>query len=159
MFFRNYAERAIAVIKGGPHYPNINGEIEFRQLSEGVEVIVRVHNLPPFYREGDLAVGPFGFHIHDGNSCEPGTQDNPFPETGAHYNPTNAIHPNHAGDLPIIMPMSDGSAFMRFITDRFRLNEVLGKPVLIHQSPDDFRAQPAGNSGLKIACGIITPIR
>ena len=159
MFYRNYIERAIAVIRGGVNYPNISGEVEFRQLSEGVEVTVRIHNLPPFTREGDMVISPFGFHIHDGNSCTEGTQENPFPDTGAHYNPENSIHPNHAGDFPVIMPMSDGTAYMRFMTDKFKLNEVLNKPVVIHQSPDDYRTQPAGNSGLKIACGLITVIR
>ncbi|HEY8390487.1 MAG TPA: superoxide dismutase family protein [Clostridia bacterium] len=159
MFFRNYIERAIAVIRGGHHYPNISGEVEFRQLNEGVEVTVRIYNLPPFTREDDLVISPFGFHIHDGNSCDEGTLDNPFPMTGGHYNPENTIHPNHAGDFPVIVPMSDGTAYMRFITDRFRLREVLNKPVVIHQSPDDYRTQPAGNSGLKIACGIITAVR
>jgi Cu-Zn family superoxide dismutase len=159
MFYKNYVQRAIAVIKGGPQYPDIKGEVEFRQLTEGVEVFVRIHNLPCFYRDDDWVISPFGFHIHDGDSCDPGTEDNPFPNTGNHYNPTNTIHPNHAGDLPVIMPMSDGSAYMRFITDKFKLNEVIGKPVVIHLSPDDFRTQPSGNSGLKIACGIITPIR
>lgn len=159
MFFKNYIERAVAVIKGGKIYPHINGEVEFRQLSEGVEVTVRIYNLPPFARIDDLAISPFGFHIHDGTSCEEGTEHNPFPMTGGHYNPTDTIHSNHAGDLPVIMPMSDGTAFMKFITDRFRLEEILGKPIVIHQSPDDFRTQPAGDSGVKIACGMITAIR
>jgi Cu-Zn family superoxide dismutase len=159
MFFRNYIERAIAVVKGGQHYPNISGEIEFRQLSEGVEVTVRIHNLPPFSREGNAVISPFGFHVHDGTSCDPGTESMPFPDAGNHYNPTGTIHPNHAGDFPVIMPMSDGTAYMRFMTDKFRLNEVLNKPVIIHQSPDDYRTQPAGNSGLKIACGMIVAVR
>lgn len=159
MFYRNYIEHAVAVIKGGVNYPNISGEVEFRQLSEGVEITIRIYNLPPFSREGGMVISPFGFHIHDGDSCAEGTKENPFPDTGEHYNPENTIHPNHAGDFPVIMPMSDGTAYMRFMTDKFRLNEVINKPVVIHQSPDDYRTQPAGNSGLKIACGIISAAR
>ena len=49
-------------------------------------------------------------------------------------------------------------AFLAFITDRFTANEVIGKTVIIHDSPDDFTTQPSGNAGNKIACGIISKI-
>lgn len=44
---------------------------------------------------------------------------------------------------------------MNFLTDRITLKEVIGKAVVIHSMPDDFTSQPSGNSGEKIACGII----
>lgn len=52
---------------------------------------------------------------------------------------------------------TDGKAFSMFMTDRFTVNEVIGKTVIIHLHPDDFAAQPSGNSGDKIACGVINP--
>lgn len=48
-------------------------------------------------------------------------------------------------------------AMMIFYTDRFRPREILGRTLVIHDMPDDFRTQPSGNSGMKIACGLIFP--
>ena len=94
--------------------------------------------------------GFYALHIHDGDSC---TGDG-FPESGVHYNPCGAAHPHHAGDLPPLLS-SAGKAKMSVLTGRFRVDEIIGKTVIIHSEPDDFRTQPSGNAGKKIACGII----
>lgn len=44
---------------------------------------------------------------------------------------------------------------MNFFTNRFRASDVIGKTIIIHQNPDDYRTQPAGNSGNRLACGVI----
>lgn len=49
----------------------------------------------------------------------------------------------------------NGNAFLCFMTNRFKIKEVLGKSVIIHSKPDDFTTQPSGNAGEKIACGMI----
>ena len=95
----------------------------------------------------------FGFHIHDGMSCT-GNETDPFADTGMHYNPSNTEHPFHAGDLPPL-PGYRGNAFSIFLAGSFRLEDVLGKAIIVHAKPDDFTTQPSGNSGEKIACGII----
>ena len=64
----------------------------------------------------------------------------------------------HAGDLPPLM-MQQGRAHMTVRTDRFRVQDILGRTVVIHSDPDDFRTQPSGMSGTKIACGVIRPGR
>ena len=74
-----------------------------------------------------------------------------------HYNPNGAEHPCHAGDLPPLFSAA-GKAFMVFLTNRLSVNEVIGKTVVIHSNADDFTTQPSGNSGSKIACGIILRI-
>lgn len=51
-----------------------------------------------------------------------------------------------------------GYAYMTFLTDRFKLKDVIGKAIIIHSMPDDFTSQPSGNSGEKIACGIINKV-
>ena len=91
-----------------------------------------------------------GFHIHEGMGC--GGDD--FAETMGHYNPKDCPHPYHAGDLPPLFADA-GMAWMAVLTSRFTLEEVLGRTVVIHAMPDDFHTQPAGNSGRKIACGVI----
>jgi Cu-Zn family superoxide dismutase len=50
---------------------------------------------------------------------------------------------------------NNGYAFLAFYTDRFTPGQVVGRAVIIHQNPDDFRSQPAGNAGKRLACGII----
>ncbi len=136
---------AVAYVRGGADAPNINGQVRFYQELRSVRVEADIAALPQ-NSEG----GFFGFHIHEGNSCT-GTG---FSQTGNHYNPDGAAHPRHAGDLPPLM-MQQGRAQMTVRTDRFRVQDVIGRTVVIHSRPDDFTTQPAGNAGTKIACGVI----
>ena len=108
-------------------------------------VVADVAGLPQ-----DNAAGFFGFHIHEGTACTGAG----FADTGGHYNPGNAGHPDHAGDLPPLMSQQ-GRAHLAVRTDRFRVQDVLGRTVVIHGHPDDFHTQPAGDSGTRIACGVI----
>jgi len=71
-----------------------------------------------------------------------------------HYNPDTCPHPHHAGDLPPLF-RADGYAFAMFLTDRFSVQELIGKTMILHSGPDDFTTRPAGNSRTKIACGTI----
>lgn len=50
---------------------------------------------------------------------------------------------------------NNGRAYMSFFTNKFRVNEVIGKAVIIHENPDDYRTQPAGDAGKRLACGVI----
>ena len=94
--------------------------------------------------------GFFGFHIHQGESCSGAD----FSGTGSHYNPVGLAHPKHAGDLPPLLSCR-GNAYLSVKTDRFSVKDILGRTVVIHSDPDDFRSQPARNAGTKIACGVI----
>lgn len=58
------------------------------------------------------------------------------------------------GDLPPLLE-NNGYAYMSVLVNKFNINEILGKVIIIHSMPDDFNSQPAGNSGMKIACGKI----
>lgn len=135
---------AVARIKGGMSAPCLHGEVRFYQQPGSVLVVADIVGLPPNSK------GFYGFHIHEGASCTGAD----FADTGGHYNPANTEHPNHAGDLPPLM-LSGGSAYMAVKTDRFCVRDIIGRTVVIHDDPDDFRSQPAGNSGMKIACGVI----
>ena len=75
-------------------------------------------------------------------------------ETEGHYNPKKQAHPEHAGDLPPLI-RCQGNAYLSFKTDRFSMSELIGRTVVIHSDPDDFRTQPTGNIGKKVACGVI----
>ncbi|MBI6871979.1 superoxide dismutase family protein [Clostridium aciditolerans] len=147
---------AVAQIRGGNLAPSLNGVVYFRDVPGGVEVQVEVKGLPK-YRPGTARtpqVGPHGFHIHEGGSCNIGDPKNPFASAGEHWNPTKQPHGNHAGDFPVLFS-NNGYARMTFFTDKFRVRDIIGKTVIIHESPDDYRTQPAGASGKRIACGVI----
>ena len=77
-----------------------------------------------------------------------------FPGTGGHFNPAGAPHPAHAGDLPPLLSCG-GRAYLAVLTDRFTVADIIGRTVVIHGGSDDFRSQPAGDAGTKIACGVI----
>ena len=108
-----------------------------------------IENLP----KQNVCGSVFGFHIHEGNCCC-GNEQDPFAGTKGHYNPNGCPHPYHAGDLPPLFA-NDGEAWMAVLTNRFTLNDILSRTVVVHDKPDDFTTQPSGNSGRKIACGII----
>ncbi len=95
----------------------------------------------------------FGFHIHEGESCT-GNKEDIYANVKTHYNPKDCLHPYHSGDMPPLFE-NNGVAFMIFITDRFTVEEMLGKTIIIHSNEDDFTTQPGGNTGEKIACGVI----
>lgn len=89
----------------------------------------------------------------NGTSCT-GNVDDEFANTGSHFNPKMCPHPFHAGDLPPLIECN-GIAYMNVLLQKFQIKDILGKVIIIHDMPDDFTTQPAGNSGKKIACGKI----
>ncbi|WP_003541707.1 superoxide dismutase family protein [Desulfotomaculum nigrificans] len=147
---------ASAQIRGGPLAPQICGVVYFTDVPDGVWVSVDVTGLPPYQPpQGDKPpVGPHGFHIHEFGNCEVGDPHNPFQAAGGHWNPTNQPHGNHAGDFPALFS-NQGRAKMCFFTDKFTVAQVIGKSVIIHENPDDYRTQPAGAAGKRLACGVI----
>ena len=149
---------AVAQLKGSALVPGLIGIVKFYTLAGGTVVKVDVCGLPPGRpaAAGAQPVGPFGFHIHEGSTCGLGDGSNPFASAGGHYNPTHQPHGFHAGDMPVLFS-NGGCAYMIFYTDRFKVRDIIGRTVIIHQNPDDFRTEPAGNSGARIACGVIEP--
>ena len=143
--------QAAACIAGREGYPELSGIVRFYQTNEGVLVWAEISGLP--HSELPCQSGVFGFHIHSGTACT-GNADDPFADAMSHYNPNRCEHPYHAGDLPPLFG-NDGFALSLFLTSRFTVDEVLGRTVIIHDHPDDFTTQPSGNSGTKIACGVI----
>lgn len=140
-----------AMIRGSDEYPNIRGQVRFFQTGHGTLVAAEIFGLPG--KCSCCQDGIFAFHIHEGALCTGNCQD-PFAQAMSHYNPGSCDHPYHAGDLPPLFG-NDGYAFSVFLTDRFTACEIIGRTILIHSEPDDFTTQPSGNSGSKIACGVI----
>jgi len=102
----------------------------------------------------------FGIHVHEKGDCS-----NNGMGAGGHFNPKGRPHgrydapEHHAGDLPNLSSDGEGVAMLAFTTEELTVapgpNSVVGRAIVIHESPDDYRTQPTGNSGARIACGVI----
>ncbi|MDQ6887649.1 MAG: superoxide dismutase family protein [Gemmatimonadota bacterium] len=117
----------------------------------------------------NLAPGAHGIHFHAVGRCD--SSATPFSTAGAHYNPLNKQHGltnsdgPHAGDAPNIQIGADGRGTLSFTTDRVTLTsggttllDADGSAVVIHAAPDDQTTQPSGNSGARVACGVIRSV-
>lgn len=143
--------QAWAKLRGSSLCPGIFGIVRFYRHPNGTLVSAEVRGIPE--NRNACASPILGFHIHEGTSCS-GNEEDPFADARMHYNPGGCPHPYHAGDLPPLIN-ANGYALSVFLTDRFNINEIIGKTVILHDSTDDFSTQPSGNSGKKIACGEI----
>lgn len=102
-----------------------------------------------------------GFHVHEKGDCSAPDATS----AGGHFNPDTKSHgmpgsgSNHAGDMPNIKSDANGNAVYSAKLSGFAVNNgptgILGKSVVVHRDPDDYKSQPAGNSGPRIACGLI----
>lgn len=143
--------QAYAFLYGSDESAGTNGVVYLYPLWDGSLVVADVSGLP--YAKEKCSERIFGFHIHEGSKCA-GNETDPFADVGGHFNPHGCQHPEHAGDLPPLFG-NDGYALSMFYTNRFIPEEVVGKTIIIHDMADDFRTQPSGDSGMKIACGEI----
>lgn len=139
---------ATAWVTGNASNSQISGLVKFYQTSYGgILVEAEFFGLPNIDTPDSSDF--YAFHIHEFGNCRGN-----FDSAGGHYNPKNRPHPDHAGDMPPLLA-NQGYAWMAFYDKRFTIDEIIGKSVIIHSSTDDFRSQPAGNSGTRIACGEI----
>ncbi|HNC52148.1 MAG TPA: superoxide dismutase family protein [Accumulibacter sp.] len=129
------------------------GRIEFVQQGDRVLVRGTLSGLQPENAE-------HGFHVHEKGDCSSGDGMS----AGGHFNPLGKPHAHgtserHAGDLPAIRAAADGTASylveVDVITVRAGPTSVLGKALIVHRDPDDYSTQPTGNSGSRVACGVI----
>lgn len=145
--------QAIANVHGSREHPEIYARVLFWQTKHGVLVAADASGLPR--QPQHLGRGVYALHIHAGAQCT-GNDSDPFADALAHYDPDGSPHPYHAGDLAPLFS-DHGHALQTLLTDRFTVQDVLNKTVIIHAEPDDFSTQPSGHSGHKIACGVIRP--
>jgi Cu-Zn family superoxide dismutase len=129
-------------------------EATFEPASAGkVRVIVFAQNLKPGAEHG--------FHIHEVGDCSSGDGMS----AKGHFNPHGKPHGNpmgaerHAGDLPSLKAGKDGRARLDVVVDGITLEpgpaSIIGRGLIIHADPDDFKTQPTGNAGARLACGVI----
>lgn len=151
---------ASATLHGNVLNPQISGTVRFYPAAHGTLVAAEVFGLPSEAWEKDAMkpAGPFyAFHIHTGAECGTDEGDDPFASSGSHYNPANQPHPMHAGDLPPLLGDA-GYAYLSVFTGRLKPEDVVGRTIIVHAHPDDFKTQPSGAAGLKLACGQIVKL-
>lgn len=130
------------------------GEAVLEQTRDGVRITATFTGLPP---------GARALHIHDTGKCEP-----PFESAGGHFNPTGKHHGKknpqgpHAGDLPNVKVKENGQTKVKATAKGVSLDagpngllDADGATLVVHEGGDDYKSDPAGNAGKRIACGVI----
>jgi Cu-Zn family superoxide dismutase len=128
------------------------GTVSFRTIPGGVHMDAALAGLPQ---------GEHGFHIHEAGDCSAADASS----AKGHFNPFNKPHggyahgEHHAGDMPNLTADASGKAVLSVDLPGLVIGagetNILGRSVVIHVDPDDYKSQPAGNSGKRIACGVI----
>jgi Cu-Zn family superoxide dismutase len=129
------------------------GEADFEQVGDKVRVVVFVQGLKPGQEHG--------LHIHEVGDCSSGDGMS----AKGHFNPLGKPHGHpdsaerHAGDLPALKANKAGRANVKIDLDVITLmpgpTSIIGRGLIVHADPDDYKTQPTGNAGARIACGVI----
>jgi len=141
----------------------VGGTVGFSAKGDMVLVEAHISGLTPGRQHG--------FHVHEAGDCSAADASS----AKGHVNPTGQPHgnpgahahhgaaPRHAGDLPNLVADASGQAHYRAEVHGLKLDNsaggILGRAVVVHADPDDYQSQPAGNSGRRIACGVIAVAR
>lgn len=130
----------------------VSGTVTFTEVADGVQVRAEISGLTP---------GNHGFHIHEFGDCSAADASS----AGAHFNPTNKPHAGpdaaerHEGDMGNVQADASGKARLEYVDHQISLTNAqrsaIGRSVVVHAKADDLKSQPAGNSGARVACGVI----
>ncbi len=132
---------------------NVTGTVTFTQKGDKVVVAANVSGLRPNQEHG--------FHVHEKGDCSSGDGMS----AGGHFNPKGNPHGHHstpvrhAGDMPNLKADANGNANMTTELDIITVAEgptsVVGRGLIVHLQPDDYKSQPVGNAGARMACAVI----
>lgn len=147
------AAQAVATLSPAPG-GSLRGLVTFTDRAGHVEVHVVATGLPPG--------SAHGLHVHETGNCASAD----FGSAGGHFNPDHLHHgpqggEHHAGDLPMVSADAQGRVDARFAIEGAALSGsrgFVGHSVIVHEGADDYTTQPTGNSGGRIACGVIAAL-
>jgi superoxide dismutase, Cu-Zn family len=132
---------------------SVTGTVTFTQRGGKVFVVASVSGFKPGSEHG--------FHVHEKGDCSSGDGMS----AGGHFNPfakPHGGHPSmdrHAGDMPNLRADANGNASATVELDLITVTDgpasVVGRAVIVHLQPDDYRSQPVGNAGARMACGVV----
>jgi len=130
-----------------------SGSATFTQVGDKVRLVADVSGLNPGQEHG--------FHIHEAGDCSSGDGMS----TKGHFNPQSKPHAHystaerHAGDMPALRADANGNAHLDTVLDVMTVNpgptSIVGRGLIVHAGSDDYKTQPTGNAGARVACGII----
>ncbi|WP_372356640.1 superoxide dismutase family protein [Xanthomonas sp. NCPPB 3443] len=144
------AEAALASASGSL----VSGRVVLVPALQGIRLTGTIGGLRPG--------GVSGFHVHERGDCSAADASS----AGAHFNPGGAPHgragggAHHLGDMDNLRADAEGVAHLDMILSGISLGDgaptdVVGKSLIVHADPDDYRSQPSGNAGARLACGVI----
>ena len=128
------------------------GTVKFTQAGDRVRVSGQISGLKPGAEHG--------FHVHEKGDCSSGDGMS----AGGHFNPAGKAHgmqsgERHAGDLPNLKADASGNVKADFEIGGISVGsgsaDIVGKGLIVHRDPDDYKSQPAGNAGPRLACAVI----
>jgi superoxide dismutase, Cu-Zn family len=147
----NAAKRATATLEPRSK-SKAKGTVAFEEIEGGVQVVAKLEGLTP---------GDHAFHVHEKGDCSAPDAAS----AGGHFDPTKQPHgapeadARHAGDFGNLTADKDGKAektvVMKGITIAEGPTSIVGKGFIVHEKADDFKTQPTGNAGGRVACGVI----
>lgn len=142
-------------LQGAPEDTDFAGTLTITPNGTGVSLIADV--------AGVDTDGRHGIHVHENGMCEhhPAQTDaKPFSTAGGHFNPAGVEHacpptdPRHAGDLGNI-EVTGGKGHLELSVTNLSMDQITGKAIILHTGEDDCKTQPTGNSGDRLACGVV----
>ena len=132
----------------------VSGRVEFMPMGDGVHLTGTIGGLQPN--------SVHGIHVHEKGDCSAADASS----AGGHFNPTGSAHgragsaTHHAGDMDNVVAGADGTVAVNIHLAGVTLgggatNDIADRAIVVHGNADDYTSQPAGNSGPRVACGVI----
>lgn len=145
-------KNSVTALLESPSMKNLKGTLKLHEMDNQIHIEAEISGLKP----GAV----HGFHVHEVGECK----GPDFKSAGGHYNPTKHDHggpkteTKHAGDLGNVEADKKGVAKLSLsmaTAEKMNLKDFIGKAVVLHAKADDLKTQPSGDSGERIACGIL----